>query len=123
MIASASVRQVSRKVAIGGGTAAAISAIASSLIGPGPLGMAETRPIAPAPYRIARCASARLRMQQILTRGITRMLKLPVMQRALVATAAWIDDLPANPRGLSSGNVQAYTARSRRRQDTRPARR
>jgi hypothetical protein len=45
----------------------------SSVITPGPLGMAETRPIAFAPWRIASAASATLRMQQILTRGF----KLP----------------------------------------------
>jgi hypothetical protein len=52
-----------------GGTIAAISAMVSSAMTPGPLGMAETNPNAAAPWRIAICASAALLMQQILTRG------------------------------------------------------
>jgi hypothetical protein len=60
---------VSRKVATPGGTTAAISAIVSSGITPGPLGIAETRPRAEAPWRTAVQASSRERMQQILTRG------------------------------------------------------
>lgn len=47
-----------------------ISAIRSSEMGPGPLGMAETRPRAEAPYRIASCASSMLAIQQIFTRGM-----------------------------------------------------
>mgnify|MGYP006898445721 CR=1 FL=1 len=47
------VRLVSRNVATGGGVAAAICLISSSVIGPGPLGIAATRPIAEAPYRMA----------------------------------------------------------------------
>jgi hypothetical protein len=41
----------------------------SSRIGPGPLGIAETNPIAEAPCSIAIHASATLAMQQIFTRG------------------------------------------------------
>ena len=62
-------RLVSRKVATDGGTAAATSAIVASSITPGPLGIAETRPRADAPARMAIHASSRLAMQQILTRG------------------------------------------------------
>ena len=54
---------------MGGGTVAAISAICSSRITPGPLGIAETRPNADAPQAIASAASSTLLMQQILTRG------------------------------------------------------
>src|ERR1700684_2267968 len=69
MTLSASCLDVSKKVAIGGGIDAAISAICSSEITPGPLGMAETKPTALAPQSIASRASSRLEMQQILTRG------------------------------------------------------
>src|SRR6185312_343062 len=91
MIASASLRQVSRNVAIGGGAAAAISAIASSPIVPGPLGIAETSPSASAPQRIASCASATLLMQQILTRGMVRMrsLRLRHLRRARSRSLWW----------------------------------
>src|SRR5262245_1200782 len=68
-IASASVSAVSRKVSVGYGTAAATAAITSSAIGPGPLGIAETRPIADAPAPIASRASSRSAMQQTLTNG------------------------------------------------------
>ena len=64
---------VKRKVAIGGGTVAAISAMSFSEITPGPLGISETNPNADAPQRIASCASTTLLMQQILTRGFIRM--------------------------------------------------
>ena len=60
---------VSRKVAIGGGTVAAIRAIASSEMTPGPLGMAETRPKAEAPQAIASAASAGDLIQQIFILG------------------------------------------------------
>jgi hypothetical protein len=70
MIASESCKQVSRNELIPGGTVAAISAINSSGIGPGPLGIAETNPIADAPASIAIHASAMLAMQQIFTRGL-----------------------------------------------------
>jgi hypothetical protein len=56
-------------VAMGGGTAAASSAISASAIGPGPLGIAETRPKAFAPIDMASCASSRLAIQQIFTYG------------------------------------------------------
>lgn len=54
---------------MGGGTAAAISAISPSAIGPGPLGIAETSPNALAPIDRANCASSRLAIQQIFTYG------------------------------------------------------
>ena len=50
MISLTEVRLVSRNVAIGGGVVAAICLMSSSGMGPGPLGMAATRPIAEAPY-------------------------------------------------------------------------
>jgi hypothetical protein len=53
-----------------GGTVAAISAMRSSLMTPGPLGMCETMPTADAPYSTARAASSTLPMQQIFTRGL-----------------------------------------------------
>ena len=68
-IASVSWRLVSRKVATAGGVDAAISAMVSSAITPGPLGMADTRPSAEAPARMAVQASSRLAMQQTFTRG------------------------------------------------------
>src|ERR1051326_7600085 len=68
MISSASWLHVSRNVAIGGGPAAAISAIRSHGITPGPLGIVETRPSADAPASMARRASAMEAMQQILIR-------------------------------------------------------
>jgi len=55
---------------MGGGTVAAISAICSSLITPGPLGMRETRPSAEAPHSMASAASSTPEMQQIFTRGV-----------------------------------------------------
>src|SRR5688572_23179050 len=65
--ASASVNAVSRNVSVGGGTAAAIAAMSGSSIGPGPLGIAETRPIVEAPVSMASRASSRLAMQHIFT--------------------------------------------------------
>ena len=61
---------VSRNELTPGGTVAAISAISVSGIGPGPLGIADTSPIADAPCSIAIHASATLAMQQIFTRGL-----------------------------------------------------
>src|ERR1039457_1698819 len=70
MMASVSVREVSRNVATGGGTLAAISGMRrSSAMMPAPLGMAETSPIASAPCATAARASAADLMQQILMRG------------------------------------------------------
>src|SRR6266852_3649804 len=63
-------REVRRNVPIGGGTVAAISAMSSSSMTPGPLGMLETRPSADDPHLIARAASSTLPMQQIFTRGV-----------------------------------------------------
>src|SRR5439155_6488656 len=85
-IEAASRRQVSRNAETGGGTAAAMTAIVSSGITPGPLGMSETRPTAEAPARIAARASATLWMQHSLTRG-----------KRLGSTAV----LPAGPAGLA----------------------
>jgi hypothetical protein len=62
--------QVSRNDPIAGDTVAAISAIKSSGIGPGPLGISETSPIAEAPDSMASRASSTVAMQQIFTRGI-----------------------------------------------------
>jgi len=70
MMASTSCSQVSKKDAIGGGILHAISAICSSDITPGPLGILDTSPSAAAPYWIASCASGRLAMQQIFTLGL-----------------------------------------------------
>jgi hypothetical protein len=69
MISATRCREVSKKVPIAGGTVAAISAIRSSLIGPGPLGIFETNPSAEAPHSTANAASSILAMQQIFTRG------------------------------------------------------
>src|SRR5207247_1195447 len=60
--------QVSKKEAMCGGIVFAISAMSSSAIGPGPLGILATRPTALAPAEIAIFASTMEAMQQILTR-------------------------------------------------------
>ena len=70
MRTSLAVAEVSRKVAIGGGIRPAISAMLSSGIIPGPLGIEETRPNAEAPLAMEAHASSRDAMQQILTRGL-----------------------------------------------------
>ena len=70
MIEAASCLLVSRNVDTPGGTVPAIAAMVSSGITPGPLGMANTSPIADAPESTAICASLMLPMQQILTRGM-----------------------------------------------------
>ena len=70
MTSSTLCREVSRNVPMAGGTVAAISAICSSLITPGPLGIRETRPKADAPASTAIAASSTLAMQQIFTRGV-----------------------------------------------------
>src|SRR4029079_11403857 len=70
MIDVASCRHVSKNELTPGGTIAAISAIRSSGIGPGPLGIADTKPIALAPASIAIHASSILAIQQIFTRGL-----------------------------------------------------
>jgi hypothetical protein len=70
IISLAEVAQVRRKVAIGGGTCRAISAMADSEITPGPLGIAETSPNAEAPRAIAVRASSGEAMQQTLIRGM-----------------------------------------------------
>jgi hypothetical protein len=72
MIPSADVSLVRRNVATGGGTLAAICLICSSDIGPGPLGILATRPIAEAPWSIAILASSMLCMQQILILGFIK---------------------------------------------------
>jgi hypothetical protein len=68
-IASPAVSLVSRNVATGGGTTAAISAIKPSSMTPGPLGILATRPNADAPAATARYASSTDMMQQTFTRG------------------------------------------------------
>jgi hypothetical protein len=70
MMSATLCREVSKNVPMAGGTVAAISAIRSSLMTPGPLGMVETRPSADAPHSMARAASSTLPMQQIFTRGV-----------------------------------------------------
>src|SRR6476659_1502718 len=70
MIEAAFCKHVSRNELTPGGIVAAISAINSSEIGPGPLGIAETSPTADAPCSIAIHASATLAIQQIFTRGL-----------------------------------------------------
>jgi hypothetical protein len=70
MIDPASCKHVSRNELTPGGIVAAISAINSSGIGPGPLGIAETSPTADAPASIASRASSTLAIQQIFTRGL-----------------------------------------------------
>src|SRR5215208_5463087 len=68
-MSAASCLHVSRNELTPGGTVAAISAIKLSGIGPGPLGIADTSPIAEAPASIAIHASSILAIQQIFTRG------------------------------------------------------
>src|SRR5690349_174489 len=70
MIDVASCKHVSKNELTPGGIVAAISAINSSGIGPGPLGIADTNPTADAPCSIASHASATLAIQQIFTRGL-----------------------------------------------------
>src|SRR5204863_9244633 len=72
MIDPTSRLQVSRNDAIGGGIRAAISAMRSSAIGPGPLGIADTSPSAEAPCRTASSASEMLAMQQTLMRVVLK---------------------------------------------------
>src|ERR1041385_4234454 len=69
MIEAASCKHVSKNELTPGGIVAAISAINSSGIGPGPLGIADTSPTADAPASIAIHASSTLAIQQIFTRG------------------------------------------------------
>src|ERR1700730_13194503 len=69
MIGSAVVSQVRRKVATPGGTVRAISRMRDSGIGPGPLGIRDTRPMADAPIRTASAASASEAIQQTLILG------------------------------------------------------
>src|SRR5215470_3680339 len=70
MMASTSCWHVNRKELTPGGIVSAISAISSSGIGPGPLGIADTSPTADAPCSIAIQASSILAMQQTLIRGL-----------------------------------------------------
>jgi hypothetical protein len=69
MISSALRAEVSRNVAMGGGTTAVMRSMTASSITPGPLGMCDTNPTAAAPDAIASRASSGDLMQQILTRG------------------------------------------------------
>src|SRR6266550_2889459 len=71
MIGSTVVSQVRRNVATPGGTVYAISRMRDSGMGPGPLGIRDTRPMADAPIRTASAASSSEAMQQTLTRGGT----------------------------------------------------
>lgn len=71
MMAFASCWHVNRNELTPGGICAAISAIRSSAIGPGPLGIADTSPSADAPCSIASQASSMLAIQQIFTRGFS----------------------------------------------------
>jgi hypothetical protein len=68
-MALASCPEVRRKVAMGGGTQAATARMVTSSMTPGPLSMAETRPMASAPAATATLASSVLLMQQILILG------------------------------------------------------
>src|SRR5579863_264000 len=68
MIDPASRLLVSRNDDTKGGICAAIWAIRSSPITPGPLGISETNPMADAPRSMAIRASAMLEIQQIFTR-------------------------------------------------------
>jgi uncharacterized membrane protein len=82
-------------VATGGGIAAAISLIVSSGIGPGPLGIFATRPIAEAPKLIAISASFMFLMQQIFIRVIIYMGKITgcwllVAGCWLLVTGCWL---------------------------------
>src|SRR5512138_2647207 len=70
MIDRTSCLHVSKNDETPGGTTFAISAIRSSSIGPGPLGISDTNPIADAPFSIASHASATLAIQHIFTRGL-----------------------------------------------------
>jgi len=70
MMPAAVCSDVKRNVAIGGGTLAAMRLISSSAIGPGPDGIAPTKPTAAAPAFIAMAASLSLEMQQIFIRGL-----------------------------------------------------
>lgn len=72
MIREAICSEVNKNVSTGAGTALAISAISASSITPGPLGMADTSPIAEAPALIAVRASAMLWTQQILINGLVK---------------------------------------------------
>lgn len=67
MISFALCLLVKRNVATGGGIFDAISAINTSSITPGPLGISETNPSAEAPYLIASLASSKEAIQHILT--------------------------------------------------------
>ena len=70
---------VNRNVRMGGETDAAILAMSSSGITPGPLGISETSPRAEAPAEMAMRASVSLWMQQILMGGVVvnRAAKVP----------------------------------------------
>jgi hypothetical protein len=70
MIAATDVSHVSKKVATGGGIFCAMERINSSPMGPGPLGILATSPMADAPCCMAVWASSIEAMQQILTWGI-----------------------------------------------------
>ncbi len=70
-MASGERSDVSRKVAIGGGTVATMLELVASDTTPGPLGIAETKPNADAPQAIADAASSGDLIQQILILGLS----------------------------------------------------
>jgi hypothetical protein len=69
MMSEAFLSLVSRKVAMGGGICFDICEMSSSAITPGPLGILPTSPRASAPCFMARKASSKLLIQQILILG------------------------------------------------------
>src|SRR5262249_45041750 len=79
-IASPSVRLVRKNLATCGGTERAIRAMSSSSIGPGPLGIAATRPIAHAPCSSAISASCTDAMQHTFKRVATLALLLAELE-------------------------------------------
>src|SRR5947209_7105399 len=106
MIEAASCLHVKRNVATPGGTRAAISAINSSAIGPGPLGIADTSPTADAPHSTAMRASSRLAMQQIFTRGRSGM-------KGFTSLLLQLDDGRARSALVVGGEVEALDVRVR----------
>ena len=72
MMSEAFLSLVSRKVAMGGGISLVIKDMSSSEIMPGPLGIFPTNPRASAPCFMARKASSKLLIQQILILGLSK---------------------------------------------------
>ena len=95
---------------------AAMSAISESAIGPGPLGIADTSPIADAPALIASRASSRLAIQQILTNSG------PSVYRDTATSPYYVHDNPERglrrwrrPAGM--GSTQRHRKAPSRRRD------